>query len=63
LKGRGVNFGNAPGPELTSATILDAISSPYPATRYTAGGGKGFPGWLVVILAGVLPDRMLDLFV
>lgn len=53
----------APGPEVTSAAILDALRNPKPKTRYVVANVKHFPAWTLTTLAWLLPDRIKDLIV
>jgi len=58
-------FNNAPGPERsTTPDIIHALTSPYPKTRYQPGISKGLiPIWMIPILKGILPDRLVDIVV
>ena len=56
-------FSLAPGPAVTSAVILDAITSKYPKTRYFCGTAGALPGVLVAYLKWLLPDRAWDLLI
>lgn len=53
----------APGPEVTSAAILDALTNPKPKTRYVVANVKHFPAWTLTTLAWLLPDRIKDMIV
>eukprot|EP00435_Cladocopium_sp_Y103_P005447 s632_g1.t2 len=53
----------APGPEVTSQAILDALRNPKPKTRYVVANVKHFPAWTLTFLAWLLPDRIKDLIV
>jgi len=54
------NRKTAPGPEVTSEAIIDALFNPYPQTRYYMGVTGDFPPWLVTFLSRVLPDPLID---
>jgi len=58
---RSARFRPAPGPEVTSEDIVDAITNPYPRTRYYPGSAVILPIELVPILVGIFPDRLVDL--
>lgn len=45
---------------VTTDAIVDAIVNPTPFTRYVVAGGGGFPGWLVVFIVWLFPDRAID---
>ena len=46
----------------TSRAMEDALTSPFPFTRYDAGNFLGVPAWLVRRVAHLLPDRLNDRF-
>jgi len=48
-------FRHAPGPEVTSEVIVDAITNPYPRTRYYPGSSPLLLKWV-----GIFPDRLVD---
>lgn len=50
-------------PAASSAVIIDAITSSYPKTRYQCANFGGIPGWAIVIIKGVLSDRVYDFVV
>ena len=50
----------AVGPEHTSAAIFDALTNPKPLTRYACAKAIGLPGWLIVHMLRILPDRLID---
>jgi len=54
------NRHNSPGPEVTSEAILDALTNPYPQTRYYMGKTGDFPPQMTVFLSKLLPDPLLD---
>jgi len=54
-------FKNAYGPEVTSEAVLQALTDPYPKTRYYVGDdGEFFSAQALSILLGILPDRLVD---
>jgi len=54
------NRQTAPGPEVTSEAIIDALTNPYPRTRYYMGTTGDFPPWLSAFLSKLLPDPLID---
>jgi short-subunit dehydrogenase len=54
------NRQTAPGPEVTSEAIIDALTNPYPRTRYYMGTTGDFPPWLTALLSKLLPDPLID---
>jgi len=54
------NRENSPGPEVTSEAIIDALTNPYPRTRYYMGVTGDFPPWMAVFLSKLLPDPLID---
>jgi len=59
---RAAKFKSSPGPEITSEVIVDAITNPYPHTRYYRGFAVILPIEWVPLLVGMFPDRLTDLF-
>jgi NAD(P)-dependent dehydrogenase (short-subunit alcohol dehydrogenase family) len=53
-------LGAAPGPEVTTAVIEDAIMSPFPQVRYICADIGGVPPMLYVWLKWLLPERLMD---
>ena len=48
--------------QVTSDAMVDALTSPYPSTRYVVASiGKGIPAWAATWMAWLLPDRVLDI--
>jgi len=58
--GRANEFKDAPGPQVTSEAILQALVEQYPRTRYYVGEVGDFPVKSLPILLGIIPDRLLD---
>lgn len=54
-------FRLAPRPQVTTAAIVDAITSAYRKTRYLCGGAGVLPAWLVARIHWLLPNRVWDL--
>ena len=54
----------APGPEVTSRAISEAVTSARPKTRYSCGtvDGNKTPASVLIWMAWLLPDRLLDMF-
>jgi short-subunit dehydrogenase len=48
-------------PTVTTAAIIDAISSKYPQTRYPVANANGIPATVISWLVWALPDRVLDI--
>ena len=55
-----VNLPLASPPSATSAVILDAVTSPFPKTRYTCANVGGVPAWLLLLFKAILGDRVWD---
>jgi len=53
-------FKDAPGPQVTSEAILQAMVEQYPRTRYFIGSAGDFPIKIIPILLGIIPDRLAD---
>ena len=51
----------APGPEVTTEGILEAITSPTPKTRYLMGTVGALPCWYAARLKWLFRDRAWDL--
>jgi len=60
-KVRAKSFDTAPGPEVTSEAIKDAITNPYPRTRYVVGPATSLlSGYQISMLVPLLPERVVD---
>ncbi len=46
--------------ETTSVAIVDALQNAQPKSRYPVSSYGPFPGWMLAISAGVLPDIAMD---
>ena len=46
-----------------SESVLDAVTAPYPKTRYAVANVVVMPAWLAIWLDSVLPDRVADFVV
>jgi len=54
-------FATAPGPEVTSAVILEAITNPYPKTRYVVGPAtRLLSGSQLSKILPFIPERLVD---
>jgi hypothetical protein len=48
-------------PREVSQTIVHAIVSYEPKTRYASANWDGVPGWVVLLASWLMPDRLRDL--
>jgi len=61
-KKEGINFKDAPGPDVTTEVIIHALTDPYPYTRYYVGSIGSIPVKAVPLMYHFFPDRVGDLF-
>jgi len=47
-------------PSVTTEAIVDALTNPYPATRYPVAKGGGVDAKILIFLVRFLPDRLRD---
>lgn len=50
-------------PQVTTDAIADALTSPYPKTRYVVASVNGSPAWAIGWLFWVAPDRLKDFLI
>ena len=48
-------------PSVTSEAIAHALVNRYPKTRYPVANLNGVPLWIARAVAGLLPDRLMDM--
>ena len=54
-------FAIASPPSVTSEAIFDALTNPYPSTRYVVANLEGTPSWLIMRMFWILPSTVADL--